>query len=161
MRWLWLSAAVVALDQLSKWLASALLVFHEPLPLVPFVNLTLTHNTGAAFSFLSEAGGWQLWFFTALALVISGLMAFWLSRTARANWRSALPYALVIGGAIGNVIDRQMHGHVIDFIQWYVGNHYWPAFNVADSAIVVGAIGIALSGLFDKNGSRESGAGSR
>ena len=160
--WLLLSALIIGLDQWSKaWVLSSLPEF-TPVPVIDgFWNWYRTYNTGAAFSFLSDAGGWQLWFFTALALVISGLMAFWLSRTARANWRSALPYALVIGGAIGNVIDRQMHGHVIDFIQWYVGNHYWPAFNVADSAIVVGAIGIALSGLFDKNGSRESGAGSR
>jgi len=98
-----------------------------------------------------------LWFFTFLALAISGLMAFWLSRTPRANWRSALPYALVIGGAIGNVIDRQIHGHVVDFIQWYVGNHYWPAFNIADSAIVAGAIGIALSGLFEGKAAKKAG----
>ena len=160
--WLGASALVLALDQWSKaWVLKSLPEYTAVPVIDGFWNWYRTYNTGAAFSFLSDAGGWQLWFFTALALVISGLMAFWLSRTARANWRSALPYALVIGGAIGNVIDRQMHGHVIDFIQWYVGNHYWPAFNVADSAIVVGAIGIALSGLFDKNGSRESGAGSR
>lgn len=110
-----------------------------------------------AFSFLSDAGGWQLWFFTALAVGISGLLAFWLSRTARGDWRSAVPYALVIGGAIGNVIDRLMHGHVVDFIQWYVGEHTWPSFNIADSAIVGGAIGIALFGLFDGKRSRKAG----
>ncbi|MGB3394494.1 MAG: signal peptidase II [Stenotrophomonas sp.] len=158
--WLLLSALVIGLDQWSKaWVLSSLPEYTPVAVIDGFWNWYRTYNTGAAFSFLSDAGGWQLWFFTALAVGISGLMAFWLSRTARGNWRSALPYALVIGGAIGNVIDRQLHGHVIDFIQWYVGDHYWPAFNIADSAIVAGAIGIALSGLFDGK-KREKGTGS-
>ena len=82
-----------------------------------------------------------------LAFGISGLLAWWLSRTPRGDWRTALPFALVIGGAIGNVIDRQLHGHVVDFIQWHWGDYYWPAFNLADAAIVGGAIGIALFGI--------------
>ncbi|RYZ68873.1 MAG: signal peptidase II, partial [Lysobacteraceae bacterium] len=108
------------------------------------------------FSFLSDAGGWQIWFFTALAVAISGLLGFWLWRTPRGDWRQAAPYALVIGGAIGNVIDRLIHGHVIDFIQWHWQEHYWPSFNIADSAIVGGAIGIALFGLMNR--SEEQGA---
>lgn len=148
--WLLVSALVIGLDQWSKaWVLSSLPEYTQVPVIEGFWNWYRTYNTGAAFSFLSDAGGWQLWFFTFLAVAISGLMAYWLSRTPRAAWRSALPYALVIGGAIGNVIDRQIHGHVVDFIQWYVGNHYWPAFNLADSAIVAGAIGIALSGLFE------------
>ena len=83
-------------------------------------------------------------------------VAFWLARTPRADWRNALPFALIIGGAIGNVIDRQIHGHVVDFIQWYIGDHVWPAFNVADSAIVVGAVGIALFGLFDGKSAKKA-----
>ncbi|MCL7713444.1 signal peptidase II [Stenotrophomonas mori] len=157
--WLLLSAAIIGLDQWSKaWVLSSLPEFTQ-VPVIDGVwNWYRTYNTGAAFSFLSDAGGWQRWFFTVLALGISGLMGHWLSRTARGNWRAALPYALVIGGALGNVIDRQLHGHVIDFIQWYVGDHYWPAFNLADSAIVAGAVGIALGGLFDGKGKRRPDA---
>jgi len=156
--WLLLSVVIIGLDQWSKaWVLSSLPEYTAVPVIDGFWNWYRTYNTGAAFSFLSDAGGWQLWFFTGLALVISGLMVFWLSRTPRANWRSALPYALVIGGAIGNVIDRQIHGHVIDFIQWYAGSYYWPSFNVADAAIVGGAIGIAVSGLFDGKSAAKAG----
>ncbi|CBA15441.1 signal peptidase II [Xanthomonas albilineans] len=156
--WLLLSALVIGLDQWSKaWVLSSLPEF-TPVTVIPGVwNWYRTYNTGAAFSFLSQAGGWQLWFFTLLALGISGLLAWWLARTPRSEWRSAVPYALVIGGAIGNVIDRLLHGHVVDFIQWYVGQHYWPSFNLADSAIVAGAIGIALFGLWDGKAKRKTG----
>ncbi|MEE7546853.1 signal peptidase II [Xanthomonas sp. Kuri4-1] len=160
--WLLVSALIIGLDQWSKaWVLSSLPEY-TPVPVIDgFWNWFRTYNTGAAFSFLSNAGGWQLWFFTALAVGISGLLAFWLSRTPRGAWRTALPYALVIGGAIGNVIDRLVHGHVVDFIQWYIGEHTWPSFNIADSAIVAGAIGIAVFGLFDKPGTREAGEGNR
>lgn len=148
--WLSLSLLVVVLDQWSKHWVLATLPEYTPVTVIDGVwNWYRTYNTGAAFSFLSNAGGWQIWLFSGLAIAISGLLAWWLSRTARGDWRTALPYALVIGGALGNVIDRIQHGHVIDFIQWYVGQHYWPAFNIADSAIVGGAIGIALFSLFD------------
>ena len=146
--WLMLSAVVIALDQLSKWWVLTSLPEYTAIPVIEgFWNWYRTYNTGAAFSFLAGGGGWQKWFFTVLAFGISGLLAFWLSRTPRADWKTALPFALVIGGAIGNVIDRQLHGHVVDFIQWYWGDYYWPAFNLADAAIVGGAIGIALFGL--------------
>ena len=160
--WLLLSALVIGLDQWSKaWVLSSLPEF-TPVPVIDgFWNWYRTYNTGAAFSFLADAGGWQTVFFTALALAISGLLGWWLWRTPRGDWRQALPYALVIGGALGNVIDRLIHGHVIDFIQWHWRGHYWLAFNIADAAIIGGAIGIAVSGLFDKSGSREPGAGSR
>lgn len=156
--WLLLSAAVIALDQASKaWVLARLPEFRAVPVIDGFWNWYRTYNTGAAFSFLSDAGGWQTWLFTALAVAISGLMAWWLSRTPRGDWRTALPYALVVGGALGNVIDRFIHGHVVDFIQWYVGDHYWPSFNVADSAIVCGAVGIALFGLFDGRSKRVKG----
>src|SRR5690606_8664519 len=149
--WLVLSAIVVALDQWTKaWVLSSLPEY-TPVPVIDgFWNWYRTYNTGAAFSFLSDAGGWQTWLFSVLAVGISGLLAFWLSRTARGDWRTALPFALVVGGAVGNVIDRIVHGHVVDFIQWYWRDHYWPAFNIADSAIVGGAVGIALFGLFQR-----------
>ena len=147
--WL-LALTAIVLDQLTKVAVLKNFVFAERLNIIPdFFDLTLVYNTGAAFSFLADAGGWQLWFFTVLAVGVSGLLGYWLSRTRRGDWRQALPYALVIGGALGNVIDRQIHGHVIDFIQWHWRDHYWPAFNIADCAVVGGAIGIALFGLFD------------
>jgi signal peptidase II len=147
--WLALSAVVIALDQLTKAWVLATLPEYQPVPVIEGVwNWYRTYNTGAAFSFLSDAGGWQKYFFVVLAFAISGLLGFWLARTPRRDWKTALPFALVIGGAVGNVIDRLMHGHVIDFIQvFYWPGKEWPAFNVADSAIVAGAIGIALFGL--------------
>ena len=148
--WLLLSAIVIVLDQWSKAWVLASLPEYTAIPVIDgFWNWYRTYNTGAAFSFLADAGGWQTVFFTALAFAISGLLGWWLWRTPRGDWRQALPYALVIGGALGNVIDRLIHGHVIDFIQWHWRGHYWPAFNIADAAIVGGAIGIAVFGLLD------------
>ncbi len=147
--WLWVSVAVIVLDQLSKWWVLTSLPEYTVVPVIEGVwNWYRTYNTGAAFSFLSDAGGWQKYFFISLAILISGMLGYWLSRTARRDWKNALPFSLVIGGALGNVLDRFMHGHVVDFIQWHWRDHYWPAFNIADSAIVAGAIGIALFGLF-------------
>ena len=146
--WLFASAAVVVLDQLTKLWVLRELPEYTAIPVIDgFWNWYRTYNTGAAFSFLADAGGWQTWFFTALAVAISGVLVSWLARTPRGDWKTALPFALVIGGAIGNVIDRLQHGHVIDFIQWHWRDWYWPAFNLADSAIVAGAVGIALFGL--------------
>jgi len=138
--WLSLSVAMIFLDQLSKWIAVERLQFQQPMSFVPgFWNWTLTHNTGAAFSFLANAGGWQHGFFVALALLISGGLALGLRRTARGEWRTALPFSLIIAGALGNVIDRLRFGYVVDFVQWYWKSFHWPVFNLADSCIVVGA----------------------
>lgn len=154
--WLIVSIAVVVLDQWSKAWVLASLPEYTPVPVIDgFWNWYRSYNTGAAFSFLSDAGGWQKYFFMLLAVAISGLLGFWLSRTRRGDWKTALPYALVIGGAIGNVIDRLIHGHVVDFIQWYWRDYHWPSFNIADSAIVAGAIGIAAYGLFSKSPATE------
>lgn len=155
--WLLLSAVVLVLDQVTKaWVLSSLPEY-QAVPVIEGVwNWYRSYNTGAAFSFLSDAGGWQKYFFTVLAFAISGLLAVWLARTPRGDWKTAMPYALVIGGAIGNVVDRLQHGHVIDFIQWHWRDWYWPSFNVADAAIVGGAIGIALFGVV---GARKPDAG--
>jgi len=151
--WLGLSALVIVLDQLTKAWVLTSLPEYQPIPVIEgFWNWYRTYNTGAAFSFLAGAGGWQKYFFIVLAFAISGLLAFWLSRTPRGDWKTALPFALVVGGALGNVIDRFLHGHVVDFIQWHWRDHYWPAFNLADAAIVGGAIGIALFGLLQGRG---------
>jgi signal peptidase II len=147
--WLLLSVAIIGLDLWTKALALAHLQLHEPVPVIDgLLNWTLTYNLGAAFSFLSDAGGWQRWFFSALATGVSLLLVFWLSRLPRNDWRQAVPFALIIGGALGNLVDRVRFGHVVDFIDAYWGSYHWPAFNIADSAIVVGAIGLALSTLF-------------
>jgi len=146
--WLALSVVVLVLDQWSKHWVLTSLPEYQAIPVIDgFWNWYRTYNTGAAFSFLADAGGWQHWFFLALAVVICGMLGVWLSRTPRSDWRTALPFALVIGGAIGNVVDRLRFGHVVDFIQWHWRDLYWPAFNIADAAIVAGAIGIVLFGL--------------
>ena len=147
--WLWLSVLVIALDQLIKFVVVGALQPYEPHPVIPgILNWTLSFNTGAAFSFLADQQGWQRWFFTLLAIVVSTVLATWLRHTPRNDWRTALPLALVIGGALGNLIDRVRLGHVIDFIQVYLGSWPFPSFNVADSAISVGAALLVVFGLF-------------
>ena len=145
--WLWLSAVVIVLDQYSKWLAETQLVPHQPLALLPSLNLALMYNTGAAFSFLSDAGGWQRWLFTGLAVIVSVGLVIWLARLPARQRLVAVALALILGGAIGNVIDRIRFGHVIDFIQVYYSDWYFPAFNAADSAITLGVILLLLDAV--------------
>lgn len=153
LRWLLLSVVILIADQVTKHIVLANLGLHETIEVFAgWLNWTLAYNEGAAFSFLADAGGWQRWFFTALAIVISAVMIVWLSRTARSDWRTALPLSLVIGGAIGNVIDRIRFGHVVDFIDVYYGASHWPAFNIADSAICVGAVLLIIFGIFTGEG---------
>jgi signal peptidase II len=140
MRWLWLAAVVVVLDQWTKALSVAHLELHQPLPVLPSFNLTLMYNTGAAFSFLNDAGGWQRWLFIALAMAVSGVIVIWLRRAATEGLWLPIALSLVLGGALGNLWDRITLGHVVDFIQVYYARWYFPAFNVADSAITVGAL---------------------
>ena len=144
--WLLLSALLIGLDQWTKaWAISRFTFRGDPVPLIDgFWNWVLVPNYGAAFSFLAWADGWQRWLFSGLAVVISLVLSFWLWVTPRRDWRMALPLALVIGGAIGNLIDRIRFGYVVDFIDWYAGAYHWPAFNVADACIVGGAIGLVL-----------------
>ena len=137
--WLWLAATLIAIDQISKWIVLGALQPGDSRYVAPFFNWVLTFNSGAAFSFLSDAGGWQRWFFTALALAVSGWIVTLLRRHT-SEFRLSLALTLVLGGALGNVIDRLRFGAVVDFIQWHVAGYYWPAFNVADSAITIGAI---------------------
>ena len=139
-RWLWLSAIVVVLDQLTKQWVEEAFVLYESLPVTSFFNLTLVYNTGAAFSFLADAGGWQRWFFLVLALVICIYLVYWLLQLKKDQLLLPLAIAMIIGGAVGNVIDRLLYGHVIDFLDFYYQQWHWPAFNLADSAIVMGVI---------------------
>jgi len=148
LRWLWLSVVVVALDQASKMWASASLQFQEPVAVIPFFNLTLMHNYGAAFSFLAGAGGWQRWFFAAIALTVSIAITLWLRRLGQNQRWEAASLALVLGGALGNFWDRLTLGYVVDFFDVYYDVHHWPAFNIADSAITVGAVMLVIDMLF-------------
>ncbi|MBU2569155.1 MAG: signal peptidase II [Gammaproteobacteria bacterium] len=138
LKWLWLSFVVLVLDQITKLAVAANMQLYQSIQVIPFFNLTYVHNTGAAFSFLSEAGGWQRWFFAALAFVISVVITVWLARLKRHETLLAVSLALVLGGAVGNLIDRLAYGYVIDFLDVYYQDWHWPAFNIADSAITIG-----------------------
>ncbi len=159
--WLLLSAVVIGLDQWSKqWVLTSLPEYQSVTVIEGYWNWFRSYNTGAAFSFLADAGGWQKYVFATLAVGISGVLAYWLSRTARGHWREALPFSLVIGGALGNLIDRLLHGHVIDFIQWHWKEvYYYPSFNIADSAIVCGAIVLVVFGVFSGRGKKDPEGG--
>ena len=138
-RWLTLSALLVALDQLSKYAITRLLTYGGNMEITPFFNLVLTYNSGAAFSFLSSASGWQRWFFIALALIA----VIWILYLLRKYPRQVLfcfALCLILGGAVGNLIDRIWLGAVIDFLDFHAAGWHWPAFNVADSTITCGAV---------------------
>ncbi|MES9926237.1 MAG: signal peptidase II [Candidatus Thiodiazotropha endolucinida] len=139
-RWLWLSLLVILLDQSTKQLAESTLTLYKSVRVLPFFDLTLLYNKGAAFSFLSDQGGWQRWFFIVLAIVVTVVLIGWLLRLKRDEQWVAVALSLIIGGAIGNVIDRILFGQVIDFLHFHYQQHYFPAFNVADSAITIGVI---------------------
>jgi signal peptidase II len=164
LKWLWITVLVVLIDQITKqWASHGLQLFHT-VELMPMLNLYLAHNEGAAFSFLSNAGGWQRWFFTLVALAVSTALVLWIRKLQRHERWIAIGLAFILGGALGNVSDRILFGYVIDFIQFYyhaqsclpgftllyVGHSaqcIWPAFNIADSAITLGAAILILDGI--------------
>jgi signal peptidase II len=148
-RWLLLSFAVVVADQLTKLQVMDSLALYQRVPVLPFLDLVRLHNTGAAFSFLAGASGWQNRLFTGVAVVVSAGVLWWLVRLpARGKRWLALGLALLLGGAIGNLIDRLAHGYVVDFVLVYWGEWSYPAFNVADSAITVGVVLVLVDELF-------------
>ncbi|MBW6390309.1 MULTISPECIES: signal peptidase II [Halomonadaceae] len=149
LRWLWLAAAVVLLDLGTKAVMSSLLSYGQPVEVLPFFNLTLLHNTGAAFSFLADHPGWQRWFFAAIAVGASIALTVWMSRLKADEKLLAASLALVIGGALGNLYDRLVHGYVVDFLSFHVAGWYYPAFNVADIGITLGAIGLIWESVFE------------
>lgn len=140
LRWYWVAVLAFFADQLSKQWVLANFDLFESVQLLPFFNFTYVRNYGAAFSFLSEAGGWQRWLFTIIAVGFSTILTLWLRKQSASLWKLNLAYTLVIGGALGNLIDRLMHGFVVDFIDFYWGKSHYPAFNIADSAIFIGAV---------------------
>ena len=158
LRWLWLSLAVIVADQLSKSLVVGHLELYETIDVLPVFELTRLHNTGAAFSLLAQASGWQRWFFVGLAVVVSGGIVYWLRNLPRDS-APFLPVALalVLGGALGNLVDRVWHGYVIDFLHFHWEAAYFPAFNVADSAITVGAGLLILDAILEGRRSRAAG----
>lgn len=143
LKWLWLTALVIVLDQASKLLVDATMQLHETIELLPLFQLTYVRNTGASFGFLAQAGGWQRWLFVGIASTASFAMIFWLKRLPKDRRWEAAAWSLVLAGALGNLIDRIAYGYVIDFFDAFYQHWHFPAFNVADSAITVG-VGILL-----------------
>lgn len=154
---LWISVVVLIADQVSKVIADSSLILHSPVPVLPgYFDWMLAYNEGAAFSFLAGAGGWQRWFFTALATAVSIVLIVWIKKLESHERYTAISLALILGGALGNLIDRVLYGHVIDFIQVYFGSYAYPAFNIADSAIFIGAAMLIIQALFAKNEEKTS-----
>ena len=147
--WMVVALAIIAADQLTKWAIIEWVALYQKVPLNSFINLTHQRNTGAAFSFLADAGGWQRWFFVTLSAVVSGVIVVWLWRIRdQGQTVLAAGLALVLGGAVGNLIDRIMLGYVTDFIQVWFGNWAFPSFNIADAGITVGAALLIIDALF-------------
>lgn len=150
--WFWYVVAVVVmvLDQASKHAIEAVFDYGETKVFTSFFNFTLAYNTGAAFSFLADAGGWQRWFFAVIAVSASVLLTVWIARTSATNPREAFALAFILGGALGNLYDRIVLGHVVDFIVVHYQDNYWPAFNLADSAICLGAFVLLVDMFMNK-----------
>lgn len=146
--WLTLSLAIILADQLTKYLIEANFLVFETVRVTSFFNLTLVYNQGAAFSFLADQGGWQRWFFAILAVAVTAVLMIWLVRLKHHERLVATSLSLIIGGAVGNLIDRVRFGHVVDFLDFYYKTWHWPAFNVADSAITIGVALMIIDALF-------------
>jgi len=156
-RWLWISLLVIVVDQLSKLWIERTMSLGDSFVVLPVIDIVRAHNTGAAFSFLADAGGWQRWAFTLLAIGVSIALVFWMRKLALATQGLlAFGLTLIVGGAIGNVIDRVEHGYVVDFVHAHWGPHYFPAFNVADAAISIGAVLVILDSLLEGRARRKA-----
>ena len=156
-RWLWISLLVIVVDQLSKLWIERTMSLGDSFVVLPVLDIVRAHNTGAAFSFLADAGGWQRWAFTLLAVGVSIALVFWMRKLALATQGLlAFGLTLIVGGAIGNVIDRVEHGYVVDFVHAHWGPHYFPAFNVADAAISIGAVLVILDSLLEGRARRKA-----
>lgn len=154
--WLWLTVIIIAVDLITKQLAENFLTYAQPVYILPVFDLTLLYNPGAAFSFLATEGGWQRWFFTAIAVGVSAMLIRWLYTLPKTNKWLAIALALILGGALGNLFDRLVYGHVIDFISVHWGGSYFPAFNIADSAISVGAVMLGLDVVLESRREKQA-----
>ncbi|AXW85997.1 signal peptidase II [Lonsdalea britannica] len=148
LRWLWLALVVLVVDLGSKQWVMTHFQLGESLPLIPFFNLTYAHNPGAAFSFLADKDGWQRWFFAVIALAITAALLVLMYRSSASQKLNNMAYAMIIGGAVGNLTDRIVHGYVIDFVDFYINDWHYPIFNIADAGICIGALLIVLEGFF-------------
>ena len=152
-----MSVVIVVLDLWTKGLATESLTLYRPVEITSWLNMTLAHNYGAAFSFLSDAGGWQRWLFTGLASVVTVVLIVWLFRLTAREKLTAVGLGMIIGGAVGNLIDRVVNGYVVDFIDVYYQGWHWPAFNLADSAITGGVILLLLDALLQTISAKRAG----
>ena len=158
LRWAWVPLLVIAADQLTKHMIVSTFQYAQRIDVLPVLEITRLHNTGAAFSLLANMGGWQRWFFIVLGLAVGLLIAVWLVRLRVPQQRLlAFGLSLILGGAIGNVIDRFLYGHVVDFVHAHYGDMYWPAFNVADSAITIGAAVLILDTILEARRNKRAG----
>lgn len=153
--WYFLSLVIIIADQLSKYWVASSLTPYKPMAVIPMLNITLAYNTGAAFSFLSGAGGWHRWFFAGFSLTVSVILIIWLWRLPIREKLQSAGISLILGGAIGNLIDRGLQGYVVDFIDVYYENHHFATFNLADSAISIGAVLLVADLFINKDNSKE------
>lgn len=155
LRWLWLTLLCLVVDQITKHWVAGSFDYRETLAVLPFFNLTYVHNTGAAFSFLADQGGWQRWFFTGIATIASIVFIVWMAKTPRSQKLQAIAFALILSGALGNLIDRALFGYVIDFLDFHWAGYHFAAFNVADSMIFIGAALMILDSFTPNNTDEE------
>ena len=146
--WLWVAVLVLIVDHITKYLIQKYFVLYSIIPITEFFNFTLAYNKGAAFSFLDQFSGWQTWLLGGISVIVSVGILFWLTRISSKQQWLGIALALVLGGALGNLSDRLLYGHVIDFLDFHLGHWHWPTFNIADSAICVGAFMLFIDGLF-------------
>jgi len=156
--WLWITIIFLIIDQVTKHMVAGSMELYQSIDVLPFFNITYAQNTGAAFSFLADQGGWQRWFFTAIAAIASVVFLVWLKRTPVNQPMLAAALACMLSGALGNLIDRALFGYVIDFLDFYYAGYHWPTFNVADSIIFVGAALMIVDSFKHDNKSNETEA---
>lgn len=154
--WLWITVIFVVIDQITKQLTVSNMNLYDSIEVLPFFNITYVHNPGAAFSFLADQEGWQRWFFAGIASAASLLFVVWLAKTPKENKLLCVAFSLMLSGALGNLIDRVLFGYVIDFLDFYVGQSHWPAFNIADSVILVGASLMLIESYFNDKAEKTS-----
>ncbi|MEI6895667.1 MAG: signal peptidase II [Colwellia sp.] len=153
LRWLWLTLLCLIIDQVSKYWVASTFDYRETLSVLPFFNLYYIHNEGAAFSFLADQGGWQRWFFTAIASIASIIFIVWMAKTPKQQRLLGISFALILSGAVGNLIDRALFGYVIDFLDFHWAGYHFAAFNIADSVIFIGAALMILESFTGKKSS--------